>query len=200
MKFLLFNILQIICMIICYLTNWIVVLFADEEGNLPGILKYWQTWDDTIDNKGFIDNHFPKIFWYDWDKHYKQYIGPISGNRIRYYQELTVPLTTTEKIKRYFCRVGWLTRNCGYGFAYYIFGITFDPSKIKYIENKNGMYLLYQSGSGLWNTRWSYKDDRYFCKYIRWCNFMGWKIDRNSKEPHRAMIATRITIRFGKRN
>ena len=67
-KFLIFLPLQILSMILCYLTNWIVVLFADEDGELKGLWHLWQTWDDSVDNKYFVLNQIPKIFRYDFDK------------------------------------------------------------------------------------------------------------------------------------
>ena len=32
--------LNVICSILCYLTNWLVVLMADEEGELHGCMVY----------------------------------------------------------------------------------------------------------------------------------------------------------------
>lgn len=43
MRWFLYAPLQLLIMIICYITNPIVVLFADENGELHGFLKKWQT-------------------------------------------------------------------------------------------------------------------------------------------------------------
>lgn len=72
-RYLLYAVLQILCMILCYLTNWLVVLFSDEEGELSGIFHMWQTWDDTLDNPSFINNSLPKFLNYGWHSHYEQY-------------------------------------------------------------------------------------------------------------------------------
>ena len=53
------------------LTNWLVVLFADEQGELPGLLRMWQTWDDTLDNRTDV-GRMPACLRYDWDDHYIQ--------------------------------------------------------------------------------------------------------------------------------
>lgn len=50
-RYIIYLLLQLLCMVVCYLTNWLVLLFADEQGELPGLLRMWQTWDDTLDNK-----------------------------------------------------------------------------------------------------------------------------------------------------
>ena len=71
MKWLIYAALQTICMVVCYLTNWIVVLFANEEGELPGSLRLWQTWDDTLDNETDI-KRMPKFLQYNWNDHYAQ--------------------------------------------------------------------------------------------------------------------------------
>ena len=39
-------IFELCAMVIAYLTNPIVVLFADEYGNLPKCLRFWQTYDN----------------------------------------------------------------------------------------------------------------------------------------------------------
>jgi phage pi2 protein 07 len=55
--------------------NWIVVLFADDAGNLPKCLKYFQTFDNTLDagtNK-FSSRYLNRVMWlmrnpaYGWD-------------------------------------------------------------------------------------------------------------------------------------
>jgi hypothetical protein len=63
MMYFFYCVLEIIFTIVCYLTNPIVVLFADEYGNLPYSLRYWQTWDNTLDVEWMItENKVPKIF------------------------------------------------------------------------------------------------------------------------------------------
>lgn len=54
-KFIIYSFLQIIFMILCYCTNWVVCLFAKENGELPRLFKYWQAWDDSLDNNTSIN-------------------------------------------------------------------------------------------------------------------------------------------------
>ena len=68
MKYLIYAPLQLLCMLICYMTNWLVVLFADERGELHRVLRLWQTWDDTLDNPAFIQT-LPDILNYNWHEH-----------------------------------------------------------------------------------------------------------------------------------
>lgn len=49
MKWLLQAVAEVIATVIAYLTNWLVVLFADEYGQLPKALKLWQTYDNPLD-------------------------------------------------------------------------------------------------------------------------------------------------------
>ena len=206
-KYFIYLPLMLICMLLCYITNPLVVLFANEEGELPKVFKLWQTWDDTVDNKGFIDNSFPRIFWYDWSKHYKQYTGKIYGNRTRYYQELIEPLSMAEKIKRYFCRVGWLTRNCGYGFAYYLFGINVNQQDMQRIYGKYQVIDGRTHAFEVWTKKdtniliapFRIKNDlRFFNNKLEFNWYLGWKVALDLYEPHRAMIANRISIRIVK--
>lgn len=52
MRWFLYAPLQLLIMIICYITNPIVVLFSDENGELHGFLRKWQTFDDSCDSEG----------------------------------------------------------------------------------------------------------------------------------------------------
>ncbi len=189
MRYLIYAPLQLLCMCVCYLTNWIVVLFANEEGELHGILHLWQTWDDTLDNPSFIRDTLPIWLDYDWYRHYEQYWVTDAYNRKVYKERLIKKFSIIDRFKRYICRVLWLYRNCGYGFAYYVFGRTVRPPiKIKQI-NRDCYYA--QDSKGIW----VYKcDSKIFDKWY-WKIYLGWKIDEQNKEAHRAMIATRIFIK-----
>lgn len=62
---------NLLCMMLCYLTNWFVVLFADTKGNLPKIFKLWQTYDNCLDVAWMIyEGNVPKFARYDFNKHY----------------------------------------------------------------------------------------------------------------------------------
>ena len=51
--------------LICYITNPIVVLFADEYGELPAIFKWWANWDDGLDVEWMISEHHVCFLRYD---------------------------------------------------------------------------------------------------------------------------------------
>ena len=189
MRYLIYAPLQLLCMCVCYLTNWFVVLLANEEGELHGILRLWQTWDDTLDNPSFIRDTLPTWLDYVWHRHYEQYWITDTHNRRVYKEKLINPFSNIDKLKRYVCRVLWLYRNCGYGFAYYIFGRTIHtPIKIEQI-NKDCYYA--QDSKGIW----AYKCDSQIKGRWFWKIYLGWKIDKHNTETHRAMIATRVFIK-----
>lgn len=184
MRYIIYAPLQMLCMLLCYLTNWIVVLFADEEGELPGVLRLWQTWDDTLDNAADIQR-LPAVLRYDWSDHYVQRWMCEQG-RTRYLEALIKPFTVTERIKRYFCRVHWLYRNCGYGFAYYLFGMEARPPFS--VCESDDMYFI--SGNP-----WAFKCTRAITDNWRWEIYLGWKIQRRVEHPHRAMLALRLWMK-----
>ena len=194
--FLLYFLGNLISSFICYLTNWFVVLFADEEGELPAIFKYWQTWDDSLDVDWFVKETVPSIFRYDFDSKYTRFCSSSDSlravNRVRMYTMLNegASFSILERIQRYFCRTLWLYRNCGYGFSFWLFGVNVDSRDMTYRENTSE-YVYGSDGKG----HFIYKNDRAFCKWLRWCIFIGWKIDEGLGF-HRAMIANRIAIRF----
>lgn len=71
MKWFIYAPLQLVCMLVCYLTNWIVVLFADQNGELQGLLRLWQTWDDSLDGEDCVTKYVPAIIRYDFYKYYR---------------------------------------------------------------------------------------------------------------------------------
>lgn len=187
MKYIIYSILQLICMVLCYLTNWLAVFFSDEEGELSGILNLWQTWDDTLDNPSFIDNSLPKFLNYDWHSHYEQYYIIDKYNRKVYKERLVKGFTVKDRLKRYVCRVLWLYRNCGYGFAYYIFGRNIiQPVHVSYDDKR--YYAVDSKGVRV------FKNDSHIVGNWYWKVYLGWKIDIHSSVNHRAMIATRVFV------
>lgn len=184
MRYIIYAPLQIICMILCYLTNWLVILFADEDGELPGPLRLWQTWDDPLDNATDVER-MPPFLRYDWDEHYAQCWAEEQG-QTRYLEVVIKPFTLTERIKRYFCRVHWLYRNCGYGFAYYLFGATVTPPF--HVCGSDEFYFIP-------GRVWALKCTTAINDSWRWDIYLGWKIQRRLDHQHRAMIATRLWIK-----
>lgn len=59
MVWLIYYPLNFLCSILCYLTNWLVVFFADERGELDGAFHLWQTWDDSLDVEWFVKETVP---------------------------------------------------------------------------------------------------------------------------------------------
>lgn len=192
-------------MLLCYLTNPFVILLADEEGEIKNkFFHLWQTWDSSLDNQHYIEEYAFKCIRYDFSKYYIQEEVPLyeGNNRLKWKSTLINPnFTTTDRIKRYLCRLCWVYRNCSYGFSYYLFSVETVPSKLKYIyrnETKDGKtYIVYETGHSLWNTPWAYYSNMKINKYIEWCNYLGWKIVRepeDSDKKFKCMIANRIAI------
>lgn len=80
----------------------LVAAFANKDGNLPRALRWFQTFDASLD-AGWRDGYFV-------------FAGRTSS--------ATVPTG----FELYWLRVRWLWRNPGYGFGYYVAGIAFDPA------------------------------------------------------------------------
>lgn len=55
MRWFLYAPLQLLIMIICYITNPVIVMFADKDGELHSFLRRWQTFDDSCDSAGISD-------------------------------------------------------------------------------------------------------------------------------------------------
>lgn len=82
LKWALLAILDVAFNIVCYLTNPVVLLFADEVGNLPWLFTWWENWDDHLDIDWMVDEgHVPKFARYDFHKHYR-YHSPECGGAI----------------------------------------------------------------------------------------------------------------------
>lgn len=179
--------------ILCYLTNWLAVLFADERGELHGSWLYWQTWDDSLDVEWFVKETVPKIFRYDFDKHYvstreaPEYLKPLGRDKGAV-KCINNEFTLKERIQRYFCRVLWLYRNNGYGFAFYWFGNGCAGNLLTTIKFKYGMlvYDRFNPFYGAWKLSGK----------IGWLEFLaGWKLAVESSDFKWAMITGRILIR-----
>lgn len=204
MKYIFYFIAEIFFMILCYLTNPIAVLFADKNGELHGIWKYWQTWDSTLDNQHYVEKYAFSFLRYDYSSYAVQDTIVLNEyNREKYVSKQIADLPLLDKLKRYGCRVCWIYRNCGYGFAFYTFGTWVDQTKLKYLyqtktdDGKAQFYICYEAGKSLWNTPWTLYSNMPINKYIEWCVYCGWKIAKTPPYPsikQRAMIANRITI------
>lgn len=159
---LIYFLLSLFFMILCYVTNPFVVPFADINGELPSFLHYWQTWDNSV----FCIPNF----------------------------------TLWERIQRYCCGTLWLTRNCSYGFAFYLLGLNISPN-LEIRQSENTIFVREIFSDGLFGA-WMYKNTApifsAFGYTVHWNNLIGWKIDTDAKFDTRAMIANRIAFYFEK--
>ena len=200
MKWIILAVLNWAATLLCWLTNPIVVLFCDEEGELPSFLKYWQTWDDSCYAEQEVMEEAPSLLRYDWHSKYFKCVGEIEGTgRTRVYTRLypSATFTIKERIQRYCCAVMWLTRNPAYGFSFYVFGRDIDCDTVRWVI-LDGYHIGYDRDDKSWNAAWCIKDDRYICKYIRKSWYLGWKIPTTGQGVVRCMIASRLSLRFKK--
>lgn len=199
-RWLLYLIPSLLSSVLCYLTNWLVVPFADKNGELPWPLHLWQTWDNSVFCSDSVEVA-PKFLQYDWPKHYREYKDTTqllrSWNRDRWFVEcIDDDFTFIERVKRYLCGVLWLMRNNAYGFAFYLLGATVTP--LLYIKrSENTIYAEEMQGDA-----WMYKNDApifsLFGWTVYWNNLLGWKIAVGEEYDTRAMIANRIAFSFRK--
>lgn len=193
MRWFIYTPLQLLIMIICYITNPIVVLFADKDGELHGFLRKWQTFDDSCDSEDCVTKYVPKWIRYDFYKYYrseKQYdpnYGRVMKKSINIAQ-----LSLIDKLKRYCCRLFWLSRNCAYGFALDWFGATINPDDVIVIDSyKKGEFernILVTRDLKYWKV---YNTMRILNTNYRWRIYLGWKI-HNVQSVHYTMLAFRI--------
>ena len=198
--------LNFIVSIICYITNPIVVLFADEVGELHGFLNYWQTWDDSCDNRDFVLEWGPSFIRYDFDSKYTVHKDTTPKlrevGRERWFVSLKegATFTTKERIQRYLARVLWLTRNCSYGFSFWLFGRKCEGNKFVYPIKEENKIFGYDPNKNILTTTWIYKNDKLLFSVGRYDiynkHFLGWKIP---DELGQAMIAGRIAFKFKKK-
>ena len=188
--------LNALCAVLCYLTNWLVVAFSNEEGNLPGVLRYWQTWDDSLDVEWYVKERLPKFLRYDFDKHYKT--GRMATPELsalgqdRGCVTLIDPyFTVKERIQRYFCRALWLYRNNGYGFAFYLFGRDVVGENVARKVKRDGEFfdVRTKDGQGAWGWHIEWPITKHLATKI----YIGWKIGDNPYTgTRRAMLADRL--------
>ena len=190
--------------VICYITNPIVLLFCDEDGELPSFLHLWQTWDNSC-NPSDVTKHkqLPSFLLYDWPKHYEETYGTTPelakvGRKRWFTKCIDTHFTLWERIKRYICRVYWVIRNCCYGWAFWVLGIT--PGIRWVTERDDGeTQFLHEDYDWWWlDGAWRYKSTAPICTVlgwtIRWNILLGWKVDESARIDSRAMIANRIAF------
>ena len=189
-------ILNLLVMVLCYITNPIVCLFCNEEGELPHIFRMWQTWDDSCNPRFFVMEKVNKFLRYDYDKHYEEYEAETPDlaevGRTRWFARVKDGnFTIKERIQRYICRVLWLTRNCGYGFAFWCFGRTVDSKDLVYIKNEKDLRFYYDETENILFRTWAYQNEKHLFGNVYWNLYMGWKIN-DQPGIKQCMIAVRI--------
>lgn len=194
LKWFLLSVLDVAFNVVAYVTDPIVLLFADVYGNLPGVFVWWANWDDHLDIDWMVDeHHVPSFAEYDFHRHYK-YHSPQEAERTigvhcGYVDLLDGNFTLKERFQRYVCRLWWLWRNNAYGFSYYVTGIDIrkdDIVKVKTAENDG--YIYYVT-----DYAFCYKDGRPSFHGRYWDNFVGWKFQAVENDVERCMLAFRIT-------
>ena len=191
-------------MILCYATNPIAVLFCDENGELHGFWRHWQTHDNSC-NPSDVTEHqqLPSWLLYDWKKHYEETYGTTPElekvGRKRWFTKCINPnFTLWERLQRYICRCYWLTRNCSYGFSFWLLGIT-PGIRWAVEQNDADTQFVHEDYDWWWlDGAWKYKSTAPICTIfgwtIRWNTFLGWKVDENAEVDTRAMIANRVAF------
>lgn len=197
MTYILYLTLDILFTLICYVTNPVVILFSNEHGELPYSLRWWQTYDNCIDIPHTINSGVPKLFRYDFDKHYKY--TPESKNKYAmkpgYVEILDPNFTVLEKIQRYFCRNVWLYRNTAYGFSYEVCGRYVFADKVKtyvdynYAENDKCYIAVVNDNRIFLNKTWSIFYTKKYCKWFYLRIYLGWKFKGTAGQ---SMIAFHI--------
>lgn len=167
--------------ILCYLTNFIVVLFCNDDGELPRpILWLWQTWDNSC-NPSDIKDHYPHWLTDWWDKHYTEVVLQTQEYRelglTRWYTICQdCEFTFVEKLKRYICRVLWLTRNAAYSWALFVFG-----EYGKHEDLVEDGHWVYQRSVPKKYGVWAYKNsDEWFSVWrihVYFNIYLGYKLD-----------------------
>lgn len=197
MTYIFYLILDIMFTLICYVTNPVVILFSNEHGELPYPLRWWQTYDNCIDIPHTINSGVPKLFRYDFDKHYK-YTPEFKNKYVMkpgYVEILDPNFTVWKKIQRYICRNVWLYRNTAYGFSYEVCGRYVLADKVKtyvdynYAENDKCYIAVVNDNRIFLNKTWSIFYTKKYCKWFYLRIYLGWKFKGTAGQ---SMIAFHI--------
>ena len=199
MKWLLQAVAEVIATVIAYLTNWLVVLFADEYGQLPKALKLWQTYDNPLDVEWMVtEGKVPKFARYDFCRHYEyHYEDKGEDYMIPGYVVLLDPnFTLWERFQRYVCRLWWIYRNSNYGFSYYVNGRTVNGAdnvvKRDIDLPNNRQFVSAVKGGNWWSKTWCYYYEKQYCRWFLLRIYLGWKLKGVYSGTQRHMLALHI--------
>jgi hypothetical protein len=201
--------LVLLCSALCYLTNWLVVLFADKNSELHGIWHLWQTYDNSITPSDVTELHeLPSFLLYNWKAHYYEYEADTSYmddiKRKRWYTTcINDDWTLWERLQRYICRVYWLTRNCAYGWCFYVFGQwAFSDSSVEHKHYKDDKHYIkwgWDNSQPIWCRIWWLKIDWYWTKHWHTDAYIGWKVSYPFSGSRYNMIANRfVPIKYSR--
>lgn len=196
-KWLLYLFPSLLYTCLCYVTNPIVVLFADEDGELPGIFRYWQTWDNPTNPSDLIDI-LPRWLTSWYTGHYTEYISTTPEleelGRTRWFTKcINDNFTIWQRITRYICRVYWLSRNSAYGFCFFLLGADYNPYHSFYIKQSENECFVRDSDEP---SIWMYSNSKKIFGRLEWNIFLGWKLTMGAGTITRCMIANRITMKI----
>lgn len=196
MKWFLQAALEVLATIIAYLTNWFVVFFADECGQLPKCLKWWQTYDNPLDVEWMVtEGVVPGFARYDFNRHYKYHYEDKGDDYMKpgYVELLDPDFTLWERFQRYVCRLWWIYRNSNYGFSYYVNGRTVNGKDniilLDINEPNNRQFKSVVKGGNWWSATWCYYYEKPYCKWFKLRVYLGWKLKSVYAGKQRHMLA-----------
>ena len=203
--------LSIFFMLFCWLINWIVVFFSNKEGELPKFLRYFQTWDSSLDSEFFCTDVVPKkysLIKYDFYEKYEVYQDKETLKQYGYAIDkvkLIGNFSLKEKIKRYFCRLLWIMRNPAYGFSFYILGVHGDKANIEFlkrIDTEDREFIFaWDKSKNILIRPWTLRLYQHIIGKLYITAYLGWKIPWwTNADKYKCMIAYRLVPRFKARN
>lgn len=187
LRFVLFSLADIVVNLLCWsLMDWWLPLLSDSTGNLPRLLKLFQTYDANLDGIGHDGGTEPRFI------AATSWLRDASGK-------------PRNRMCRYACRVAWLYRNNAYGFGYFITGAhgpfrtfttvqLYDPIESAAPSDRypaqGGWSMTYATGifgTPYFQLRWVKDRGNGKCHELN----IGWKLG-NSSAP-RAQLVLRYT-------
>ena len=178
-RFVVLALIDFIFNLIGYCTNWLWPLFANADGNLPARLKWFQTYDATLDGvgeNGHTESRFVRA---------TRWLRDGAGK-------------PRNRVCRYICRSLWLYRNNVYGFGYYVTGavgpFTMDDASITIYnpsDIKNSVPTNRFPAQGGWRFEWWNKGHYFHFWWVKdrgngkcWEANFGWKLVAGQDRAH----------------
>ena len=180
-----------------FIVNPFVVLFCDKEGELHGLLRFFQTYDDSCDSEYFMTKCVPQCLDYGYYDHYCPYTAEIKDLDFALPRQYSFAIpdakwTVKQRIQRYICRCLWLYRNTVYGWMFYAFGD--DLSDIEWVRKDTDEFLGI-CGDGIIEP-FCYKNEKRICSWLKAKIYLGWKSYPDKIINRRCMYAYRLSFSF----